>query len=129
MTDTTISITETLELERMLNAGAEDYEIAVSNIKNLDLHPVYVMLLSKNLNSYKRRDFLNSFGIDSINLAALSFDNLYDKVKVNPELIQDEVLKEYFYHSIKKLVTQSLDALSLPLLDVSIKIKWPKCKQ
>ena len=54
MTDTTISITEVLELERMLNAGTEDYEIAVSNIKNLDLHIVYVMLLSKNLNSYKR---------------------------------------------------------------------------
>lgn len=128
MTNIKISITELLELERMLNAGNEDYEVAVNNIKNLNFNIIYIMLLSKNLNSDKRRDFLNYFKIDSVNLAELSFNNLYKKISLNVELIQDEILKEYFYHSIKKLVTQSLDTLSLPLLDVSIKIKWPKCK-
>lgn len=123
-----ISITELLELERMLNGGDEDYEVAISNIKNLDLHLLYIKLLSKNINYGKRREFLNYFEIDSVNLAELSFDNLYKEISLNVELIQDEILKEYFYHSIKKLVTQSLDTLSLPLLDVSIKIKWPKCK-
>jgi hypothetical protein len=124
-----ISITELLELERMLNAGNEDYEVAVNNIKNLNFNVIYIMLLSKNLNSDKRREFLNYFEIDSVNLAELSFNNLYKEISLNVELIQDEILKEYFYHSIKKLVTQSLDALSLPILDASIKIKWPKCKQ
>lgn len=128
MTNMKISITELLELERMLNGGDEDYEVAISNIKNLDLHLLYIKLLSKNINYGKRREFLNYFEIDSVNLAELSFDNLYKEISLNVELIQDEILKEHFHYSIKKLVIQSLDALSLPLLDASIKIKWPKCK-
>lgn len=128
MTKIKIGSSELLELERMLNGGDEDYEVAISNIKNLDLHLLYIKLLSKNINYGKRREFLNYFEMDSVNLAELSFDNLYKEISLNVELIQDEILKEHFHYSIKKLVTQSLDALSLPLLDTSIKIKWPKCK-
>ena len=82
MTNMKISITELLELERMLNAGNEDYEVAVNNIKNLNFNVIYIMLLSKNLNSDKRREFLNYFEIDSVNLAELSFNNLY-KYRIN----------------------------------------------
>ena len=91
MIDTKLELAELLELQRMLNAGQEDFEIAVSNIINLNLDTVYVKLLSKGIHSHRRRDYLKKFGFD--NLSLLSFDNIYDEIKTNPELIEDEVLK------------------------------------
>ena len=129
MIKTVITIDELKELEKMLNAGDEDYNIAVSNIKNLDLDLIYIKLLSKGLYSYKRSEYLNKFGISTHNLNSLSFDSLYEEIKLNPDLVSDDNLKEYYHHCVKKLVIGSLDCLSLPLTEISIKIKWPKCKQ
>jgi len=124
MIDTKLELAELLELQRMLNAGKEDFEIAVSNIINLNLDSVYVKLLSKGIQSHRRRDYLNKFGFD--NLSLLSFDNIYDEIKTNPELIGDETLKTYFFNCVTDLVYNSVDSLGLPIDGVHVKVKWPK---
>ena len=124
MTDTKLELTELLELERMLNGGEEDFNIALSNIVNLNLPVVYVKLLSKGIRTHRRHDFLKHFQFNR--LMILSFDCIYDEIKSNPDLINDEILKEYFFKCVGSLVSGSIDSLGLPIESVNVKIKWPK---
>lgn len=126
MTKTQISFEDLLLIEKMLNTTNDDYELAISNINNLELDNVYIHLLSKNIRSSKRIQFLENCNINTKELHKLSFESIYDIIRSNKDYIESEDLKKYFYYSVTKLVKSSLDSLELPIDDITVKIKWPK---
>lgn len=128
MTKTKISVKELVELEHMLNGSSEDYEVAISNIKNLDLKTIYITLLYKNIDSSKKHKFLEEFDMNTVRFIKYSFNSIYNTIANDESLIEDNILKDYFKYSIERLITDSFAHLSLPILEQSIKIKWPISK-
>ena len=104
MTKTQISFEDLLLIEKMLNTTNDDYELAISNINNLELDNVYIHLLSKNIRSSKRIQFLENCNINTKELHKLSFESIYDIIRSNKDYIESEDLKKYFYYSVTKLV-------------------------
>lgn len=120
------TIDDLKQLEQMLNGSSEDFEIALSNIKNLDLDLVYIKLLSKSITSITNRNkFIGSF--DSINnLINYTFINIKKDIDKDVKLKNSETLKDYYLYCINKFINDIFDILDVPMNDLNIMLKYKK---
>lgn len=99
-----ITLEALFSLELMCNSSDDDFNIAASNIRHLNLNAFCIKLISKNIEPSKRLRFFNEFNIDVKNLKPLSFNELLNEFKSNKSLNENRVVKDYFGYSIKKLI-------------------------
>lgn len=119
-----ITVEELKEIERMINAGDEDFNIAISNIKNINLKSVYIKLISKNIDITKRRIFLNSC-FEKYNIHDCTFRNIYQEIKKDKELLKLGSLKEYYIETVQKFINEILEQTDIPLKMSEFYPKWP----
>lgn len=120
------TIDDLKQLEQMLNSSSEDFEIALSNIKNLDLDLAYIKLLSKSITTITNRNkFIGSF--DSINnLINYTFIDIKKDIDKDVKLKNSETLKDYYLYCINKFINNIVDILDVPINDLNIMLKYKK---
>jgi hypothetical protein len=119
-----INLDQLNQLQKMLEGGDDDYEIAISNIINLNLNQVYIKLISKNIKPQRRGRFLNAFQIKG----DMTFNGIYNDISIDNTLIESEVLKQYYASTIEVFITNAINALDVPLNKLKVESTWP-CKQ
>ena len=105
-----------------LKGSIEDYEIAVSNIRNLKPDPIYILLLGKELVGDTRSKFIKEF--PDINWAAgkdFTYKALYAECK-RRGLEVKEIFTYLISTNIKETIL-STDTFTF-VDDVKIEIKW-----
>jgi len=128
-----------LELKKMLTSTEEDFEMAVENIKNIDISSITVTLLAKHLVYGKRAAFFEHFKeridlatagaqIDtkkrpSYTEAELSWDNLFERFKESPYLTDFD--KEMIQFELEKLIKDTLRSLDYTFIKkLKLDLKW-----
>ena len=119
-----INIDQLNQLQKMLEGGDDDFEIAISNITNINLNQVYIKLISKNIRPHKRGRFLNALKING----DMTFNGIYNDISADNTLIESEVLKKYYTNTIEVFITNAVNALDVPLNKLKVESQWP-CKQ
>lgn len=95
-----IEINEFKNLKNMLFSSDEDFEIAIENLNNLKLEPIYLIFLAKSLSLDKRKNF---------------FDKLTDSKAIT--------YFEKFKKSFKRRYGQSYESIDLSWENIYLKIK------
>lgn len=137
-----VTISEYESLKQMLLSTDDDKSIAFSNIKNLNLEPVYIALLTKQCRLEHRKkmmeQFKDTFELDVLNdlsksinnwqgnqtIIDLSWDNIYQLIKNH--YAYDNIAKEIFETEFKKdWFTQVVRCTTWKFInDIDFKIKW-----
>jgi hypothetical protein len=137
-----ITISEYESLKQMLLSTDDDKSIAFSNIKNLNLEPIYIVLLTKQCRLEHRKkmmdEFKNTFELEILNnlsksisnwqgsqtIIDLSWENIYQLIKnhygyddIAREIFETEFKKDWFTQVIKSTTWKFIN-------DVDLKIKW-----
>lgn len=95
-----------LTLTTMLNAGDDDFSIAVSNIENLKVSRVICELFYKNINSIpKKVEFREHFNLDK---DGLDLNNLNLKIKLKNLDVIDSNLVKYFKYTVFNIYHKQL---------------------
>ena len=94
-----------------LKGTEEDYEIAISNLRNLNVDSIYILLLGKELVSSRRAEFMKAF----------PYKALYNECK-RRKLDVQEIFTYLISTNIKDTIL-STDTFGF-VDDVKIKIKW-----
>ena len=142
-TTTQLSVSDFMNLKRMLNSTTEDYSIAIENIKNLELEGIYILLLAKASGVSVRNEMLEQFkdifiadpyasfvktisrywGGD-MQVHDLSYENIYRCISNN--FSNDVSLRLVFeLQFTNELKSDILTAINYSFLDdINIKVKW-----
>ena len=107
---------------QMLKGSDEDFQIAVSNIRNLKLDNVYILLLGKELVREERTRFIKEFAeLDWPKSGEFTYKDLYNMVKDN-----DNNAQEVFTHFLTKTIHESILKInSFDFIDnFKIEVKW-----
>lgn len=130
------------QLKKMLKSTDEDFQIAVENIKNIEISSIATTLLAKHLVYGKRADFLAEFKERiTLSLAGdqmpqdkngredrildidLSWESLFPKLKESPHLTDFD--KELVEHEINELISETLKTLDYKFIKhIKIELKW-----
>jgi hypothetical protein len=138
-----IETKEFKNLKNMLLSSDEDFEVAIQNLNNLKLKPIYSILLAKNLSLEKRKDFFDKL-IDSATTTYFekfkkSFKRRYGQdyesidlswktiyLKIKEDYTNDEEVKEAFKFAFANefkeglIMTSDWDFIN----DVELNITW-----
>lgn len=130
-------------LKNMLLSSDEDFEVAIQNLNNLKLKPIYSILLAKSLSLEKRKDFFDKL-IDSATTTYFetfkkSFKRRYGEdyesidlswktiyLKIKEDYTNDEEVKEAFKFAFANefkeglIMTSDWDFIN----DVKLNITW-----
>lgn len=123
------------ELKKMLEGSAEDFEIALENISNMDMSSISILLLGKSLMYGKRNEFMTKFE-PSIKLVFqtsketdfsyptnMAWDNLFKVLKNNPYLT--DLDKDLVESEMCKLVEETLISLDYNFIkNLKFDLKW-----
>jgi hypothetical protein len=137
-----VTISEYESLKQMLLSTDDDKSIAFSNIKNLNLEPVYIVLLTKQCRLEHRKkmieEFKDTFELDVLNdlsksintwagnqtIIDLSWDNIYQLIKnhyaydnIAKEIFETEFKKDWFNQVVKSTTWKFIN-------DIDLQIKW-----
>tara|TARA_R100000315_G_C5204488_1_gene120689 strand:+ start:354 stop:716 length:363 start_codon:yes stop_codon:yes gene_type:complete len=107
---------------QMLKSTEEDFNIAVSNIKNLDLDPVYILLLGKELVTTQRENYIKEFPhINWPQADEFTYKALYNMLREKDKNAQD-----VFTHFLTKTLSENvLKINSFEFIEnFKIKVKW-----
>jgi len=108
-------------IQALLNGAPDDYEIAISNIKNMKPHEIFILLLGKELVTGKRSEFIKEF--PEINWPEgkdFTYKALYKTCKNMPPEVQ-----ELFTDLISKTIYKSFLSETFEFVEtLKIKIKW-----
>lgn len=141
----TIKLPEFISLKALLNSETEeDVNIGLENIKNLDLDPLYILLLSKQCNIYTRNRILEKFdsyifddpnfisfkkevtrywGNNSV-VVDISWENLYKTITVyyNDDENAKKIFTTMFDAEIQVAIKNVIDYSFVDT--INIKVKW-----
>jgi len=141
----TIKLPEFISLKALLNSETEeDVNIGLENIKNLDLDPLYILLLSKQCNIYTRNRILEKFdsyifddpnfisfkkevtrywGNNSV-VVDISWENLYKTITVyyNDDENAKKIFTTMFDGEIQVAIKNVIDYSFVDT--INIKVKW-----
>jgi len=119
------------ELKKMLIASNEDFEIACSNIKNIDISNIAIVILAKCLIYGKRQVFVNKFEkcilsileIKDSSKIDLSWDNLFFRFSKNLNITDFD--KEIINLELDTMVEEALQSLEFTFINkVKLELKW-----
>lgn len=117
---TRLTVDEFNSYVNMLNGQEEDYNLAIQNIKNTNLHITLIKLLGKNIKGRKKQRFLKGFEI--INKDCMTFEYLYNEIKVK----QDPDMRIIFENTFSKILFEGISGLNkITFIEsININIKW-----
>jgi len=105
-----------------LKGTEEDYEIAISNLRNLNVDSIYILLLGKELVSSRRAEFMKAFpSVEWATGKDFTYKALYNECK-RRKLDVQEIFTYLISTNIKDTIL-STDTFGF-VDDVKIKIKW-----
>ena len=108
-------------IQALLNGAPDDYEIAISNIKNMKPHEIFILLLGKDLVNEKRSNFIKEF--PEINWPEgkdFTYKALYKTCKNMPPKVQ-----EVFTDIISRQIYKSFLCETFEFVEeLKIEIKW-----
>ena len=108
-------------IQALLNGAPDDYEIALSNIKNMKPHEIFILLLGKDLVSEKRANFIKEFS--AINWPEgkdFTYRALYKRCKNMPPKVQEvftDIISRQIYNGYLCETFEFVEELK-------IEIKW-----
>lgn len=137
-----LSIPEFINLKKMLLSTEEDKAIAVSNLKNMEIDPVYIVLLIKQCRLDDRKHLTDEFNdifsnkefsrlsktinhwSGSSTILDLSWDKLYSVIKEHYN--SDMNVKTIFEHEFKKdWLGNIIKGTTWTFVDdIQLKLKW-----
>ena len=117
---TRLTVDEFNSYVNMLNSQEEDYNLAIQNIKNTNLHITLIKLLGKNIKGSKKQRFLRGFEIT--NKDCMTFEYLYNEIKVQ----QDLDMRIIFEKTFSKILFEGISGLNkITFIEsININIKW-----
>ena len=107
-------------IQALLNGAPDDYEIAISNIKNMKPHEIFILLLGKDLVTEKRSKFIKEF--PEINWPEgkdFTYKALYQICKNMPPEVQ-----ELFTDIISKTIHGYYSETFAFVETLKVEIKW-----
>ncbi|MBE18158.1 MAG: hypothetical protein CMH79_05300 [Nitrospinae bacterium] len=123
------------ELKKMLEGSAEDFEIALENISNMDMSSISILLLGKSLMYGKRNEFMLKFEPsiklvfqssqekDLLSPYNMAWDNLFKVLKNNPYLT--DLDKDLVESELSTLVGETLVSLDYDFIkNLKFDLKW-----
>lgn len=141
-TTTLLSLSDYFSLKEMLLSTDEDKALAYSNIRNLNLEPIYIVLLAKELKLEDRGKMIEEFSdIFSLNflddlktsinnwhgnktVTDLSWNKIHTVIKKHysqewlaKKIFEHEFKKEWFVQIVKSTTWNFIE-------DVQLKVKW-----
>jgi hypothetical protein len=126
-----IEVKDFINTLKQLKSSSEDYDIAVSNINNLKIKPIYMLLFAKEITGSKRKDFMKAFPrVDWPNAHELTYRELYNTVKVRmndrPYSGDKENVQKIFTYLLATNISNSItDINTFDFIDkINIELKW-----
>lgn len=141
-TTTLLSLSDYYSLKQMLLSTDEDKTLAYSNIRNLGLEPIYIVLLAKELMLEDRAKMVEEFSdVFSLSILSdlkttinnwhgnrtvtdLSWNKIHSVIKahysdewVAKKIFEQEFKKEWFVQVVKSTTWNFIE-------DVELKVKW-----
>jgi|TARA_B100000900_G_C20320484_1_gene609943 hypothetical protein len=108
-------------IQALLNGAPDDYEIALSNIKNMKPHEIFILLLGKDLVSEKRANFIKEFpAINWPEGKDFTYRALYKRCKNMPPKVQEvftDIISRQIYNGYLCETFEFVEELK-------IEIKW-----
>lgn len=114
----------------MLNASQDDFDLAIETIRNMDLHPEFLVLIAKCMSLDKRVQFTKDFK-DKENIffeigIRLRLTDYYRRVRESKDLPKN--FKECFEHYVSKYVFPlwlPTNTISKSFIeDLDVKFNW-----
>ena len=114
-----------------LKSSSEDYDIAVSNINNLKVKPIYMLLFAKEITGGRRKDFMKAFPrVDWPDAQDFTYRKLYQTVKLKmnnrPYSGDKENVQKIFTYLLGTNISNTItDINTFDFIDkINIKLKW-----
>jgi hypothetical protein len=114
-----------------LKSSSEDFDIAISNINNLKVKPIYMLLFAKQIIGEKRKDFMKAFPrVDWPDAQELTYKELYNTVRVNmdnrPYTGDKENVQKIFTYLLGTDISSSITNIkTFDFIDkINIELKW-----
>lgn len=141
-TTTLLSLSDYYSLKQMLLSTDEDKTLAYSNIRNLSLEPIYIVLLTKELKLEDRAKMIEEFSdVFSLNILSdlkttinnwhgnknitdLSWNKIHSVIKAHysdewlaKKIFEHEFKKEWFVQVVKSTTWDFIES-------VELKVRW-----
>ena len=114
-----LTLEEFNNLVDMLNAQNQDFKLGIETIKNSNLYPFLIGLLSRKIKLVRRVPFLNYFGF---NKKQLDFNYLHKEVSNCPDP-EAKIIFQNTLNDVYKSALVDLNKCSF-ITSVNVEIKW-----
>lgn len=117
-----INLKNLIQIEKMLTSNDDDFNIALSNLNNLNLNECYYAILlkrlkEKNIIDYTKyeslKEIIEKLKLDIKELENLRYIEIYNIIK--NKYLEDNILKTYYKFSLIDMFEEIIKNMELPI--------------
>jgi len=117
-----INLENLIQIEKMLTSNDDDFNIALSNLNNLNLNECYYAILlkrlkEKNIIDYTKyeslKEIIEKLKLDIKELENLRYIEIYNIIK--NKYLEDNILKTYYKFSLIDMFEEIIKNMELPI--------------